>query len=499
MIQAVIKARQIRDKLKRDYYRRHFYLFNKDIIGWPDIYEPLHKRVCDFIQDNIKKKKILLLLPRGTFKSSIVTVGYPLWRIAKNPNDRGLISNATYNLACDFVGQVKKNLQFNENYRQLYGDFSTEAPIWRENAFQVNIGKDHPEYNDESFRSKAATLTALGAESGHTGTHFNYAILDDLVARENISTMDRIQKIIDFYKDVLDLVDVDESGHKQIIIIGTTWHQADLYSWIQDDETGISDEFAILKLPAYGNFDDKGEFHGEWGKGPLLFPPRLDWKIMEQLKNNQELSHFSAQYLLNPVPPDNATFSNFKYYDLTEIKGLRLNKFIAIDPAIAEKKESDYSAMVCVGVDHQNNWYLLDIWRGKVNPMGLIKQIMLWDSKWKPITTAIESTAFQRTIRFFLYEEMKKLNHTFPVKELKHTDRTKEQRIESLEPRYRTGSVLHDKGHPLEKYLRDELRRFPKGKNDDLIDALASINEIAFPPKRKEYRKDGRARRNYPA
>jgi predicted phage terminase large subunit-like protein len=480
----------VKEKEKR-HFRERFYEFNKEVIGWPDIYEPLHKKVCDFIQDNIEKRMCLLLLPRGTFKSSIVTVGYSLWQIARDPATRGLIANATYPMATSFLGQVKKNLQQNNRFKELYGDLATDAPIWREDAFAVAAA--------ETFQSKEPTVSAVGVKSNYTGTHFDWAILDDLVNRDNIRTMDRISEVINFYKDVLDLVDPSPAGHKRIIVIGTTWHQADLYSWIRDPDTGIIGDFAVMRLPAFGTFDDNDRFSGVWGESELLFPTRLTWEVMENLKRSQGNSHFSAQYLLDPVPPGDAKFKNFKFYEPADLKGVTLNKFVAVDPAIGEDKSHDFSAMVCVGVDYLDNWYVLDIWRDRVNPKRLIDQIMYWDAKHKPITTAIEATAFQRTIQFFLREEMKRSGRNFPITELRHTDRSKEERIEGLQPKYEAGMVFHHKDHPLEKYLRDELSRFPRSKNDDLSDAMASINEVAFPPRKRERRNTNQDFSYYPA
>ena len=452
---------------------------------WPDIYEPLHRMVCDFITDNIGKKKLLLLLPRGTFKSSIVTIGYTLYRIAKNPGCRVLLGNATYALACSFLSQVKDHLTKNEKFIELFGDLSADSDSWREDRIMVS--------REKSYEQKEPTATAMGMGSNFTGSHYDLAILDDMVNRDNIGSRDQIDKVIDFYKDSLDLVDVDPNGHKQVIVIGTTWHQSDLYSWIQDPETGILGDFAVMKLPAYT---------GEWGKGELLFPERLSWEVMDNLKRQQGNAHFAAQYLLDPVPLEDAVFkAQFKRYDETDIRGLQLNKFICIDPAISEKKEADYSAMVCVGVDKNNDWYILDVWRDRVNPKRLLDQLFFWDDKWKPMSVGIETVAFQKALQFFAFEEMKKRNHFVPIKELKHSDTSKDQRIRGLEPRYETGSIFH----PLKtacqgiEHLEDELRRFPRGKNDDLVDALASCLELSFPAKAYEKRTGRKSGGSYPA
>lgn len=721
-------------------YGNDFYKFNKEVLQWPDIYEPLHKKVCDFIQENIWKKKILLLLPRGTFKSSIVTVGGTTWLIGSEPQVRVLLANGTRDMAVSFLGQVKDQLRKNEKFKKIYGDLALNAETWRED--KLSIG------SEKSYEAKDPTVQATGIGTNVVGSHFDIAILDDPVTRENSGTKEQIEKVIQFYKDTLDLIDPLPNGHKPMIIIGTTWHEADLYAWIQDPETGIGEEFAVMKLPAY---------EGDWEKGELLFPTRLTWEALKSLKRNQGPSHFctpgespvlmgdlttkriedvkagdyvvgwndgqrprcsltrskvkkvfsyeaevvemkmesgrtvrctpehrwftgrgygdkchprykpakvgsklqfildptiptlnehqrdlanwlggmfdgegtctqsivfsqdlvhnplvckalekaltkvgfswtnyqkeyphkplrerrknmywvtggkeakknfvnlchpikkgniidsffragsnfiqsedrvleinkigkmpvyaletetgnyvvwgygssnSAQYLLDPVPLENATFKQkFKYYDDTDVEGLFLNKFIAVDPALSESKEADYSAMICVGVDHDNVWYILDIWRDKVNPQRLLDQIFKWHKKWQPITVAIESGSFQKTLRFYAGEEMKKRNYNLYITELVHNDRSKRERILGLEPRYENGDILHNKYVPFIKDLEEELRRFPRSKHDDISDALASILEVAYPPKKKTKKDEwgestSRKGSNYPA
>jgi intein/homing endonuclease/phage terminase large subunit-like protein len=812
IIDQIEKTQEAVKQAKIQYYLTHFYEFNRDVLKWPDIYEPLHRQVCNFVQDNVNKKKLLILLPRGSFKSSIVTVGYTLWRIAQNPNERILIANATYPMACQFLSQVKDHLEKNETFIDLFGNLATMADSWRENRITVA--------REKSYEQKDPTVSAFGADTNVVGSHYNMALLDDMVNDKNITTREQIEKVINFYKGTLDLVDSKAGGHKQVIIIGcfvsgtkvlmanggwkniedinagemvktrkgnkvvtanvsqgvsevyelrtnnskiigtknhpflrnniwvkmeelkkgdkisfyhykkdgkneiseelswalgymvgdgwvtlhpnqkgslryvvgiamgvyddrnhkikdifeknfgckflckngnwvttsaelgrwllehglergahnkkvpsfifeqnpeirkqfiqgfldadgweikkeksghhvwksrvgtrtfayevsskelaegirrlaiitglrvnnissrerfikaphskyeilsnthhcyiyfdknkpkeieetfvrsikkigeqevydlsvegehsfiaegfvvhnTTWHYSDLYAWIQDKENNILDDFKVLKMPAY---------EGEWGQGKLLFPARLSWDVLDGLKRQQGSSHFAAQYMLDPILAEDAVFKfDFKYYEKTDLTGVDLNRFITVDPAISEKKEADYSAMVCVGVDKMNNWYILDLWREKCQPKRLLDQLFYWDSKWKPISVGIETTAFQKTLQYFAYEEMKKQNHFIPLKELTHSDKTKDQRIRGLEPRYETGSVFHCKQVANNDYLEDEIRRFPKGKNDDMVDALASQLELTFPPKFKERRNFKLKRSIYPA
>lgn len=472
LIDKIVETQAVVRQAKKSYYSQNFYEFNRDILGWPDIYEPLHRMVCDFIHDNIGKKKILLLLPRGTFKSSIVTIGYSLYRIANDPQERILIANATYPMATQFLSQIKNHLTRNERFINIFGDLSQSADSWREDRIFVS--------REKSYEQKEPTVWAQGTQGNATGSHFSLAILDDVVARDNVGTKDQIEKVKNYYRDVMDLVDPNPNGVKNIILVGTTWHYDDLYSWILGKESNLAQDFAVLRLPAY---------EGEWGKGNLLFPDKLSWKTLDELKRSQGNSHFAAQYMLDPILAEDAVFkAKFKYYEESDIRGLRLNKFITVDPALSEKKDADYSAMVCVGVDHHNDWYILDVWREKVNPKRLIDQIFYWNDKWKPISFGVEFVAFQRVLQFYLQDEMRKRNKSVPLKEIHYNEQSKDERIRALEPRYEMGSIFHNHDLAQMEYLEDELRRFPKGGNDDIIDALASQLEVAFPVRQKEER-----------
>lgn len=480
----IIEAKKALNAVKKSWYQQHFYEFNRDILAWPDLYEPLHRRVCEFVQNNIETKKLLILLPRGTYKSSVVTVGLTSWLIAKNPQNRIMIANATYPMAVQFLGQIKNHLSRNTKFQEIFGNYATNADQWREDKVFLE--------RTDSFHQKEATVSAFGMGGNLVGSHFDYGILDDVVARENIGTKDQIEKTKNFYKDVLDLLDASPGGHKRMVIVGTSWHWDDLYSWIQSKDSELLKDFAVLRLPAY---------EGEWGKGKLLFPAKLNWKTLKNLKEQQGSAHFEGQYMLNPIAEEDQTFRGpFKRYEQTDLRNLPMRYFFAVDPALSESKQADFSAMVCVGVDKDNTWYIVDIWRRKVQPKDLIDQIFIWAQKWKPVSIGLETTAYQRMLQYEINDQMKKRGHFIPIKELKHVDQSKEDRIRGLQPRYEVGNILHPdpRAIPDIVYLEDELLRFPKGAKDDTIDALASLNELAFPIRVKEESRQFR-RNVYPA
>jgi predicted phage terminase large subunit-like protein len=322
-----------------------------------------------------------------------------------------------------------------------------------------------------------------------TGQHYDVIIHDDLVNRDNIGTRDQIQKVITYYQDCLPLLDnrIPELG--KIVVLGTTWFDGDLYSWIRDADNDIISDFDVMLRKAYV---------GEWGRGEILFPQKYSWSYLEELKRQMGSSSFSAQFLNDPVPAEDAFFKRemFHYYEPTDIRGSELNKFITVDPAISQEKESDYTAIVTCGIDKSGNAYVLDIVRDKLNPYGIANTLFELNEAYHPIKIGIEMVSFQQSLQFFLRDEMKKRGKYLPIEELKlnrqNNSSTKDMRIRGLQPRYEGGTIYHCKTVRNNEYLEDELIRFPKGEHDDVIDALSYQLQLWITPRKKEYFKKDR-------
>lgn len=459
---------EILREAKRRYYNDNLYAFNEEILGWPDLDKELHGQLCTFTTEGKNKK--LILIPRGHLKSSVITVGYTLQQICKNPKVRILIANATFTMAKNFLTQIKYHLQKNEKLKDLYGDLTTGADKWSESAITVST-PDESAY----LEKKEPTVTVFGIGGSLTGQHYDIIILDDLVNRDNISTREQIEKVKEFYKDCQPLL---EKPNGRMIIIGTRWDYSDLYGWIMENPD-ISQDYDIMVKRAY---------EGDFGKGEILFPKKFTWPVFEETRRQMGSASFSSQYLNQPIDSETADFKRdwLKYYEDPDVKGVFLNVFTTVDPAISQTTEADYTAIVTVGVDEWNNWYILDVVRERLNPLQIINKIFLNYEQYTPLEIGLEQVAFQKTLRFFMNDEMRKRNIFLPIKELKADVRqSKENRIRGLVPRYEIGTIFHRKGAHWVENLEDELLRFPHNTHDDIIDALAYQLQLTFPKKRK--------------
>lgn len=206
---------------------------------------------------------------------------------------------------------------------------------------------------------------------------------------------------------------------------------------------------------------------------------------------SQNIASKNCQYLNSPVDDETATFkqSYIRYTTMAEIEDRPINWYMAIDPSF-EGQYSDYAAFVLVGMDYMQELYVRQIHRAKMNYSQIINLMFDWYHKYQPRAIALETIATQKNIQYMLNNEQKNRGIWLPVKEIKSRTATKESRIEALAPYYEFGRVHHIKESNQLDELEYELLHFPKGSHDDVIDALATILEIASPPNEKRARRE---------
>jgi predicted phage terminase large subunit-like protein len=479
--------RELNEKLERDYdlYCRmlqtkgldRLYFFNKFVLGaekGDDNFSPLasfHKELCNFVQDRKDRRK-LILIPRSHLKSKLITIGYSTQQIIQNPKIRILIYSATWQMATDLQIAIQKNLQ-SEKVVELFGDLTDGAIEMRADRLRLK----------ESDR-REPTITAAGIDNNLVGGHYDLIIMDDVVNRDNVNTADQIQKVITRYKDSLDLL--EPKG--QLIVIGTRWHDVDLYGWIMDPANDVVSSYDVMVKQAYtGNLLSGEDFEALW-------PGKFDQSGFKKLLKEQGWYHFSSQYMNDPVPEEDAEFKRtyFRYWDEDTIRGKNFNKFLAVDPALSISKDADYTAMIVVGVDEYNDIYILDLVRRKMSPNEILNDIFRLRDRWTLTDIGIEMVAYQKALAYSLRDDLRFKNRPFHITELKPNERTKDQRIKGLQPLYENGKIFHDKAHPNNIYLEDELVRFPRSSHDDLIDALSYILDFVYPSRQVNKKKQGR-------
>ena len=187
------------------------------------------------------------------------------------------------------------------------------------------------------------------------------------------------------------------------------------------------------------------------------------------------------------ISPDSQTFKReyFKYYD-REPSRRDMNIYTTVDLAISQKVNADYSAIVTVGVNSSGHWFVLDVEYGRYDPTTTMDAIFSAVQKWNPLTVGIENVAYQSALQHFLEREMPKRGTFFRITPLK-AEKKKELRIDTLQPRFAVGTVWFRRNASWLDKIESELLAYPHGAHDDVIDALAYMEQLVSEPYRRDY------------
>jgi len=226
--------------------------------------------------------------------------------------------------------------------------------------------------------------------------------------------------------------------------------------------------------------------------GSLFFPEKLTKDVLESYRKTMGLYKFTNQYL-NQVIPD--TDQDFKrswirtYERLPQVK----TTVIFIDPAISLEDTADYTATVVVDGDPDHNWFVRVADRRRETATQTIDRIFRLYDEFKPLVIGVEEVAYQAALIHFLHQEMHRRGEMLPIKGVKRStmsaqgikkdSNSKNFRIRSLVPRFEFGKILLAPG--LDDFIL-EYSSFPRGRNDDLLDALSSVDEIMVYPQHKK-------------
>lgn len=459
-----------------------------------------HKELIGWWTREESKSHQLVLLPRDHQKSALVAYRV-VWEITKNPAIRVLYISSTSNLATKQLKFIKDILT-SDIYRFYWPEMVNLDESKREKWTESEISVDHPLRKDHAVRDP--TVFTAGLTTGITGLHCDIAVLDDVVVDENAYNDTGREKVRSQASYLASITGTDS----RVWAVGTRYHPKDYYNDMSEmvveifgEDGQIHDSYNLYEL-----WERQVEDAGD-GTGNFLWPRThsaqlnkwfgFDTKELARKKAQySDVTRFRAQYYNNPNDVGTAAISPdmFRYYNRQFVANLsgkwyynqsRLNVFAAVDFAYSLGKRSDYTAIVVVGIDSKNNYYVLDIDRFKTDKISdYFARILRLHVKWDFRKIRAECTAAQSVIVKSLKEDhIRKHGLALAIEEFRPSARegNKEERIEAvLQPKYANSQIWHYSGGNCE--LLEEELIYQKPAHDDIKDCLASCVETCVPP-----------------
>lgn len=446
-----------------------------------------------------RKQNILILMPRDHAKSTYAGL-FCVWQIVKNPSVRILYLSATSTLATKQLKFIKDVLS-SATVRKYWPDLILPEEGKREKWTESEIAVDHPQRKADYIRDP--TVWAAGLTTSITGMHADWIIGDDIVVEDNADTEDGRAKVRKQYSY---LASIGGAMGRQLFV-GTRYNPQDLYTSLLDAVVEDYDDEGELTASEklYEVFERQVEDRGD-GTGEFLWPRQrtkdgrefgFDQKILARKKAQYlDLSAFYSQYYNDPnhVSAGGIPRESFQYYDRAHMsrsngswyyQGRRLNVFASIDFAFSLEKRADYTAIVVIGVDADQNYYVLEIVRFKTGVISeYFKEILALHRKWDFRKMRAEVTAAQEVIVKDLKQNYIRVHGlALSIDDYRPTrnEGTKGERIRNiLRPKYDNHQIWHYQGGNCQ-ILEDELVVL-KPPHDDVKDALASAIDVAVPP-----------------
>lgn len=404
------------------------------------------------------------LWARDHYKSTIITFALTIQDILNDPEITVGIFSHTRPIAKAFLEQIKRELEQNEYLKQLFPEIlyekpQTEAPKWSLDSGIIVKRKTNP---------KEATVEAWGLVDGQpTSRHFTHQIYDDVVTLESVSTPDQIAKTTRAWELSQNLGSGERTKRRYI---GTRYHINDTYRELISRGS---------VTPRIHKATDNGKSPPE---GKSVF---LSDELLLQKRRDMGPYTFGTQMLQDPVADKAMSFKEEWpqfYTELSETS--KWNKYLLVDPANAKKATSDYTVMAVIGLAPDNNYYLIDGIRDRLNLTQKAEKLFEMHRKHTPKVTGYERYGLQADIEHIRYVQEQR-NYRFPITEL-GGQIPKEDRIKKLIPVFEQKRFYLPKALTfvdyegriqdfVKSYLTDEYLSFPVCVHDDMLDCLARI------------------------
>ncbi len=204
----------------KDHYLTNFFSFAKDILGYKDLEKEVHGQFIKVFESNAPRK--IVVMPRGSFKSSLGSVAYPIWCLLRDPNDTILLDSELYSNSKNFLREIKAHFE-SDRFTRYFGDHV--GPKWDEGEIIVKT---------RTANIKEASLTVGGLGTTKIGQHYKRIIGDDYNSPQNSETPEKCQKVIDHVRYNLNLL--NPGG--EYLIIGTRYAERDVIGFFLGDVLG---------------------------------------------------------------------------------------------------------------------------------------------------------------------------------------------------------------------------------------------------------------------
>lgn len=425
-----------------------------------------HRLLCDVLQlvAEGELRRVMIFLPPGSAKSTYASVCFPPWFMGRKPRSNIITLSYGADLARKF-GRRCRSIVRSSQYEEI---------------FETRLSQDSAAADGWELTS-GSTYMANGLIAGVTGNRADGLVIDDPVRGIKDADSEAFQKST--YEAYIFDARTRLKPNGWQLIIQTRWHPNDLSGMLlpesYDGRSGVvscrdGHDWFVLSIPYECERDDDpiGRKPGE-----LLWSEYLNSGDILAIKNNAaDERTWAALYQQRP------TLGSGSYFKVDWLRSYDerptyLRTYGASDYAVTADG-GDYTVHLVVGVDPEDNIYILDVWREQKSPDVTTDAFIDLCQIYKPLAWAVDKDLMTKSLGPFVRKRMEERNVYTVVTEMALGRQDKAMRAQAIRGRTAMGKVYLPASAPWVNALKAEMLAFPVAKHDDQVDCLGLIGRL---------------------
>ena len=416
-----------------------------------------HTAICEHLEclmvGKLGTRNLVINVPPGSMKSTLVSVMLPAWLWIRRPSWRGIFASGSGTVATRDSLKCRSIL---------------EHP-WYRSTFGISWQLADDQNQKTLFRNTASGFrmaTTSGAKI--TGDRADGLFVDDpLDATDSYSETAR--NAVNGWWDHAFANRLSDHEHGTRVIISQRLHMDDLPGHVLATEPSA---WTHLRLPMEFESAERCVTSLPWSDprgegGELLDPVRFSPETVASEKLRLGASGYAGQHQQQPFNVAGEVFrvGCLRLWQPDAPLPTFVRTIISIDSAFKTGEENDYSVAVVLG-EHDKGVFLIDVIRARLAYPQLKEAMLQLAAKWRPSAVLIEDKASGQSLIQDLQQHTK-----LPVVPVK-VDGDKLTRAHVILPTWEAGRVYALDGAPFLPALLGELYAFPKATHDDQVDAM---------------------------